>query len=71
MKRDDLLEAIDLLDQLAHVTFMATRGTIHEVRAREISDRIGKFSQRVGADGAGRMMERASEPDAVEFPWKL
>lgn len=68
MTRGDLLETIDLLDQLAHVMFMATRGTTQEDAAREISDRIGKLNQRVGSDGAGALMDFAGEPDGVDFP---
>ena len=67
MRRDDLLETIDLLDQLAHMMFMATRGTTQEDAAREISDRIGKLNQRIGSDGAA-LMDFAGEDGVVEFP---
>ena len=69
MRRDDLLETIDLLDQLAHVMFMATRGTTQEDRAREISDRIGKLNQRMGSD-VSALMDIAGEANVVEFPAK-
>ncbi len=67
MKRDDLLEAIDLLDQLAHMMFMATRGTSQEVKAREISDRIGKLNQRVGSDSVSALMEIVKETNVSEL----
>ena len=68
MRRDDLLEAIDLLDQLAHVLFMTTRGTTHEDKARDISDRIGRFNQRVGADAIAELAEIAGQGTILEFP---
>ena len=68
MTRDDLLETIDLLDQLAHMMFMATRGTTQEDAAREISERIGKLNRRVGSDGAAAMMDFVGGPGDVEFP---
>ena len=68
MRRDDLLEAIDLLDQLAHVLFMTTRGTAHEDKARDISDRIGRLNQRVGADAIAELAEIADEGTILEFP---
>ena len=68
MKRDEFLEAIDLLDQLAHVMFMSTRGTAWEGKARDISDRIGKLNQRVGTDGVAAQMELVGGPNGAKFP---
>jgi hypothetical protein len=67
LKRDDFLETIDLLDQLAHMMFIATRGTTHEVKAREISDRIGKLNQRVGSDSVAALMEIVKESNLSEL----
>ena len=68
MKRDDLLEAIDLLDQLAHTFFMTTRGTTHEDKARGISDRIGKLNQRLGTDAIAALREIVDPPNVVDIP---
>ncbi len=70
MKRDEFLEAIDLLDQLAHVMFMSTRGTAWEGKARDISDRIGKLNQRVGTDGVAALMDILDGADGARFPPK-
>lgn len=63
LNRDNLLEAIDLLDQLAYIMFMTTRGTAYEDKARDVSDRIGKLNQRIGVDGIAELTEIISERD--------
>ena len=68
MRRDDLLEAMDLLDQLAHVVYMTTRGTAHEDKARDISDRIGKLNQRVGADAISELTAIVDPRNVLDFP---